>query len=209
MAMDDLQRTQGWFLDRLGYATASKFKAILAKGKGGAPSATRKSYIAQLVCDILTGKPGESFCNAAMQRGTDLEPFAKMAYEERTGIIVQEVGFIKHATLRAGASPDGLADEGMIEIKCPDQSTHQETLLCGMDSGHMPQVQGQMWITGRPWNDFVSYDDRFPPEMQLYIQRIFRDEAYIKNLEVEVTKFLLEVDQAVIQLKEKYHGITQ
>ena len=200
------QRTEEWFLERCGFTTASQFKSVLAKGKAGGPSTTRKNYMAQLVCELLTGRPGESFSNAAMQRGTDLEPFARMKYEEVTGIVVVEQGFLKHAEIRAGASPDGFADDGMVEIKCPNQGTHHDTLLHGMDSGHLPQVQGQMWITGRPWVDFVSFDDRFPPEMQLYIQRIMRDDAYIHSLEREVIAFNREVDKSVSQLKEKYRA---
>jgi hypothetical protein len=196
------QGTPEWFAARCGLATASKFKDVLATIKSG-EAATRRNYRAQLVCERLTGTVQESFQNEAMRWGTDNEPFARIAYEAR-GNIVQEVGFIRHASLMAGASPDGfVGDEGSIEIKCPNTATHIDTLLNGMPPDHIPQVQGQMWIAERAWVDFVSYDPRLPENMQLYVQRIHRDEDYIKNLEKEVAKFLAEVDQTIEQLTRK------
>jgi hypothetical protein len=196
------QGTQEWFAARCGLATASRFKDILATVKSG-EAAGRRNYRAQLVCERLTGTPQETFTNAAMQWGTDNEPFARIAYEAR-GNIVQEVGFIKHETLMAGASPDGyVGEEGGIEIKCPNTATHIDTLLNGMPPDHKPQIQGQMWITGRKWVDFISYDPRLPEHMQLYVQRIERDETYIQTLEKEVAQFLAEVDETINQLNRK------
>lgn len=198
------QRTEEWFAARLGKATASKFKDIMAKTKSG-PAATRKNYLAQLVCERLTGSKDEGYINAAMQRGIDIEPQARMAYESMTGEIVEEVGFIDVPTMMAGCSPDGLVgDDGMIEIKCPNAATHIETLLNGMPSEHIPQVQGQMWVAGRKWCDFVSYDDRLPENMRLYVERIHRSDSYISDLVAEIKSFLGEVDSTVAKLKEKF-----
>lgn len=198
-----IQGTSEWFAERCGMATASRFKDVLAKIKSG-ESASRRNYKAQLVCERLTGNPAESFSNAAMEWGTLHEPIARLAYEAKAGEVVSQVGFMKHETLMAGASPDGLIwDDGMIEIKCPNTATHIETLLNGMDSGHIPQVQGQMWIAGRQWVDFASFDPRLPADMQLHIQRIMRDDEYIKTLQAEVTVFLNEVDALIIKLNER------
>jgi putative phage-type endonuclease len=196
------QGTQEWFQARCGLATASRFRDILATIKSG-EAASRRNYRAQLVCERLTGTMQDAYQNEAMRWGTDNEPFARIAYEA-SGNIVQEVGFIKHPTLMAGASPDGLVgDDGAVEIKCPNTATHIETLLHGMPADHIPQVQGQMWITGRAWVDFISYDPRLPEKMQLHVQRIERDEEYIKTLEKEVAKFLAEIDQTIEQLTRK------
>ena len=104
----------------------------------------------------------------------------------------------------AGASPDGyVSDDGGLEIKCPYQTAiHIETLQKGMPKEHTPQVQGCMWISGRQWWDFVSYDPRLPEALQLYVQRIERDQAFIDKLEEEVRRFLVEVDQTVEELNE-------
>ena len=201
-ALDVEQRTPEWFADRLGYTTASCFKHVLAKTKSG-PAASRKKYMVQVALEIITGKKADGFINQAMQRGIDIEPNARMAFEAKTGHMVLEVGFIKHATIRAGASPDGLiGDECGLEIKCPEMNTHFDTLISGMDPEHQAQIQGQMWITGRSNWFFVSYDDRFPPGADLYIQEVPRDDKYIANLEKEVIAFNKEVDSAVITIQK-------
>lgn len=197
-----VQGSPEWFAERCGMATASKFKDIMAKVKSG-EAAGRRNYRAAVVCERLTGRPAETYSNAAMEWGTQTEPLARMAFEIVTGALVEEVGFIRHATLMAGASPDGLIDaDGMIEIKCPNTATHIETLLGGMSPDHMPQVQGQMWIAGRRWVDFVSFDPRLPEKLKLHIQRISRDDIYIKTLESEVTAFLESVSKTVEQLEK-------
>jgi hypothetical protein len=58
-----------------------------------------------------------------------------------------------------------------------------------------------MWITGRQWCDFVSYDPRMPAELQLHVQRIQRDEAFIADLERRVSSFLQEVGAQVEALR--------
>ena len=197
------QRTDEWFTARLGRATASRAADILAKIKSG-EAATRRQYRAQLVVERLVGKPYEHYVNEAMQHGIDQEPFAIMSYEAATGNIVQPVGFIQHPKLMAGASPDGeIGEDGLLEAKCPTTAEHIDALLNGMSPKHSPQVQFQMWITGRAYVQFVSYDPRMPERMQLYVQRVRRDDKYISMLEVEVRKFLGEVDKTIAELEAK------
>jgi len=157
-----------WFQERAGKATASRFKDIIATIKSG-EAAVRRNYKAQLVVERLTGVAQETYTNAAMQYGTETEPLARIAYEFRTDNKVSEVGFIQHKELLAGCSPDGLiGTDGGVEIKCPFQSAvHIETLLNGMPKEHMAQIQGTLWITGRSWWDFVSFDPRLPAHLQL------------------------------------------
>jgi hypothetical protein len=198
---DIVQRSPEWFAARLGIATASRFSAVLAKIKTG-ESAERRNYRAQLVVERLTRKPVEMYQNAAMQHGTDQEPFARMAFAAKSDAIVDEVGFLRHADIEAGCSPDGLIDEdGMIEIKCPFQTAiHIETLISGMPKEHVPQVQGQMWIAGRAWVDFISFDPRMPDKLQLFVQRIPRDDEYIEILSKEISAFMEEVKAEEEQL---------
>jgi hypothetical protein len=206
------QRTEDWYAARLGKATASRFKDAIATkkqtekqkkdGLPGDPMQAQLDYCTELVVERLTGQRAQKFVTAAMQWG-DHEPAARAAYERVTGRIVEETGFVAHDTLMAGCSPDGLVDwDGLIEIKCPfNTANHIETLLNGMPAEHTAQVQGQMWITGREWCDFVSYDPRMPAELQLHVQRIQRDEAFIADLERRVTSFLAEVGNQVEALR--------
>jgi len=191
-----------WFQERCGRATASRFKDVLAKIKSG-EAATRRNYRAQLVVERLTQLAQETYSNAAMQYGTETEPQARAAYEFKTDNAVEEVGFIQHSDLLAGCSPDGLIGaDGGIEIKCPFQSAvHIDTLLTGMPSEHMAQIQGSMWITGRQWWDFVSYDGRLPAHLQLHVERIERNGQYITALEADILAFLDEVSETVKKLE--------
>jgi len=197
------QRTEEWFAARCGKVTASRVADVIAKTKTGY-SASRANYLADLVVERLTGKPAATFSNAAMEWGTEQEPAARAAYSAKTGILVEEVGFIDHPTVAmSGASPDGFAEEGLVEIKCPNTATHLEYILDGKPpQKYITQMQWQMACTGRPWCDFVSYDPRLPERLQLLVVRVPRDDEYIAMLETEVTKFLAELDEKLNQLEK-------
>ena len=103
----------------------------------------------------------------------------------------------------AGASPDGLVnDDGLIEIKCPNTATHIDTLLSeSLPTKYFTQMQFQMACTGRKWCDFVSFDPRMPKELQLFVKRVDRDDAYIDMLEKEIVSFLKELDAKIAKLE--------
>lgn len=209
MSASDTNVVQGspeWFAARLGKVTASRVADVIAKTKTGY-STSRANYAAQLVAERLTGNVQESYTNAAMQHGTDTEPEARSSYEFYSGRTVHEVGFVPHPTIgMTGASPDGLTDgEGMVEIKCPNTATHIETLRGGFVPGkYITQILWQLACTGREWCDFVSYDNRMPESMRLFVKRIELDNARIAELEREVIKFLAEVDATVDELRRLY-----
>jgi putative phage-type endonuclease len=196
------QRTDAWFEARIGKVTASRVADVLAKTKSGY-SASRDNYMAQLVCERLTKQKAEGFTNAAMQHGTETEPLARLSYEVSQNVLVDEVGFIPHPTIEmSGASPDGLVnDDGLIEIKCPNTATHIETLLSEtVPTKYYTQMQFQLACTGREWCDFVSFDNRLPPELQLFVKRVPRDDTYIKLMEAEIVQFLSELDDKINKL---------
>jgi len=196
------QRTEDWYAARIGKATASRFRDATAYLRSGDPAQAQRDYATELVVERLTGQRVQKYVTAAMQWG-DHEPEARAAYERMTRMHVEETGFICHDTLLAGCSPDGLVDwDGLIEIKCPwNTANHIETLLRGMPDEHIPQIQGQLWITGREWCDFVSFDPRMPVELQLHVQRIQRDPGFIADLEAKVTSFLQQVGNQVEALR--------
>lgn len=200
------QRSPEWFAARLGKATASRVSDIIARTKSGW-GASRANYAAELVAERLTGTPTERFSNAAMQWGTDCEPEARLAFCFRQDVDVMEVGFVDHPTLAmSGASPDGLIDaDGLLELKCPNTSTHIGTLLGqSVPSKYISQIQWQLACTDRQWCDFASYDPRLPESMRLYVERVQRDDAMIAELETLVADFLAEIDQTVAALQQRY-----
>jgi putative phage-type endonuclease len=199
------QRSPEWFAARLGKVTASKIADVIAKTKTGY-SASRENYMAQLVCERMTGMQGEMYSNAAMQWGTDQEPLARAAYETVKNILVNETGFVIHPNIsEAGASPDGLVgDDGLIEIKAPQTNTHIETILSNkVPSKYITQMQWQMACTQRQWCDFVSFDPRMPEGLQLFIKRVDFDSIYVKMLEIEVREFLDELETKIKNLNER------
>ena len=203
--MSDIEQgTPEWFAQRCGKATASRISDIVAKTKTGY-SASRANYMAQLVVERMTQTIADSYSNVAMEWGTENEPFARAAYEVKTGNTVDQVGAIDHPRIAmSAASPDGLiGDDGCLEIKCPHTSTHIATLL-GEEpvKKYYDQMQWQMACTDRKWCDFVSFDPRMPSHLQLFVKRIERNDSYIAELESEVVQFLSEVDDKVKKLNE-------
>ena len=206
---DIIQRTDDWFAVRCGKATASKIADIIAKTKSGY-SASRANYMAQLVCERLTGTPTEGFTNAAMQWGVDHEDEACSAYAFHYDAELATVGFVNHPHIdMSGASPDRLVgNRGLAEIKCPNSATHIDTLLTGkVPEKYVTQMMWQMACCDRDWCDFVSYDPRLPEEMRLFVQRINRDADRIAELEGEVAGFLSDVADTVESLRAKFSPI--
>jgi putative phage-type endonuclease len=196
------QGSELWFQMRLGKITASRITDVIAQVKSG-EAAGRENYRIELVCERLTGKPTEGFTNAHMERGTELEPFARAWYEVETGEFVKQVPFVDHPTIKnAGASPDGIIGEGLIEIKCPMAKTHIKYLLEDrVPAKYMPQMAWQMACTHSKWVDFVSYCPELPQDMQMFIKRYERDDAYISELEAKVIEFDTEVEQVIARLR--------
>lgn len=200
------QGSPEWIAARVGKLGASMVADAVARTKTGW-GASRANVMARLVVERLTGQPAESYTNAAMQWGVDMEPDARRMYEFMAGAEVQQVGLVLHPRIEwTHASPDGLVGgAGLVEIKCPTSATHMDTLLGAcIDGKYVKQMQWQLACTGREWVDFVSYDPRFPAEMQLHITRVERDAEMIATLEDEVSQFLAEAAIKVEMLQAKY-----
>jgi putative phage-type endonuclease len=201
--IDAPQGSEAWFAARAGRVTASRISDVLAKGRSGAPSATRAAYLGELIAETLTGQPANAFQgNADTERGVELEPEARAVYEVRKGAIVDSVGFVIHPRIeRAGASPDGLAGDGLLEIKCPRTHTHLEYLLNGEPPAkYVPQMAWQAACCERPWVDFVSYCPAMPDDLRLFVVRYEPSMTYLKEIEGAVIEFLAELDEKLARV---------
>lgn len=201
-----VQGSQEWHQMRCGRVTASRVADIIARTKTGW-GAGRANYAAELIAERLTNCSAPSFSNAAMQWGTDQEPYARAAYAAKQGVEVAEIAFVIHPEIpMAGASPDGLiGDLGMVELKCPQTATHLDTLQSQTVPGkYVTQMMWQMACTGRQWCDFASFDPRLPPHLQLFVKRVERDTSTILGLESEVTAFIAEIDATLADLATLY-----
>lgn len=205
--IDCEQGSPEWHEARCGRVSASRIADIVARTKSG-PSASRATYLGEIIAERLTGRTAPSYTNAAMQWGNEQEPAARALYEMETSHEVVEIGTVIHPDIDwACASPDGLIKDtkGLVEIKCPNTATHINTLLGGaIDKRYITQMQWQMECTGYAWCDFVSFDPRLPTNMQLHIQRVERDNKLIGELIEEVRLFLIEVDARIEGLTNLY-----
>ena len=187
------QRSDEWFAARLGKVTASRVVDVMAKKTTGA----YRNYMVDLLCERLAGTNREMYVNEAMQRGIDLEPVARIMYEQDNLCLVEECGLIDHPEIYGfSASPDGLVgDDGLIEIKCPNTSTHIDFLMTQNPAEkYMWQMAAQMACTNRDWVDFVSFDDRLPGHMALRQVRIHRDLDRERRMLDTVKDFLSELN---------------
>ncbi len=189
------QGTPEWHEARRGIPTASCFSDILAKGQGK----TRRKYLLTLAGEILTGEVTPGFTNAHMERGHAMEDEARRMYAFMRDTDPVLVGFMRRD--RTGASPDSLiGEDGLLEIKTKLPHLQLEALESRkLPSDHVAQVQGQLWVSGREWCDFVSYWPRMP----LFTVRVERDEPYIEKLEKEVAAFLGELDLIVSKYSQQ------
>lgn len=188
------QGTSEWLACRLGIPTASNFSKVLAKGEGK----TRKRYMLDLAGERLTGDPCETYSNAHMERGKEMEAEARNLYTFMTDNECEQVGFIKNVD--RGASPDSLiGTNGMLEIKTKLPALQIECLLADkLPSEHVAQVQGALWVAEREWIDLCSYWPRLP----LFVKRVYRDEKYISELATAIDAFNAELTEIVEKISQ-------
>lgn len=178
-----LQRSDEWHKMRLGKFTGTSL-GILANGR----TDTIKKLVYETASEIITGKTGSTFyINEAMQKGIDLEPDARFAFEAKTGLEVREVGFCE-LDQYTGVSPDGLIgdDEG-IEIKCNCDYIHLQAINEGCNKYNW-QIQSCLYVTGRKLWYLVLYNPNFPPDQMLYIQKVYPDEEAFLKIEKGLEK---------------------
>ena len=199
-----LQQSKEWFDAKRGKVGCSHLGDIMAKGKGGAPSTSRRNYMTQLLLERLTGETEETYSNAAMQNGVEQEPFARAAYEAEHGVDVEQVGFILHPTIpNFGGSPDGLVGtDGLVEIKCPSHGVHLDYLRSKVvPRNYLLQMHGQMAVTGRRWCDWVSYDKAFPMDLRMVEIHVDFDLDLWGEIGPEISVFNAELDMLEKELR--------
>lgn len=194
------QRTPEWAAARLGRLTGSDAAAIYAEGRSkGSVSVQRVNLRVRLALERITGQSAETevTVSPSMQRGRDKEAAAIGAYEAATGQLVQRTAFLSADALHVGCSLDGhIGDdrEGILEVKCPNSATHLGYIRAGVfPQEYEAQCRHNVWVSGAAWCDFVSFDDRMPAPLRLFIVRATRQQLGIPAHEVAALAFLAEV----------------
>lgn len=185
------QLTDEWYALKLGMVSASNFGKVMNKGSG------RGLYMRRLAAERLTGETQATYSNDNMEAGSELEDEAREYYAALNACAVKQVAFVKRDDC-VGCSPDGLVGEdGLVEIKCVLPSTHIDYITRDkMPAIYKWQVQGQLWVCERKYCDFVSYCPAIRSR-PFYCCRIFRDEAYIKELAIQVIIFVGELKEMI------------
>ena len=207
------QGTEEWHAARAGVITASMFSAAcdyLKPTKAEPePRPTQKNidYAYRVAVERIYGETTEDvFQTFEMRRGTELEPYARICYESKTGNLALESGIVLTDDKVFGYSTDGFVDDdGIIEIKCPNSARK----ICEMHieadlSDYIHQIQGGLWITGRKWCDFVMYAPQLENVgKQLFIKRVERDDDFIEKMESQLWAFEQRVQAHLEVLKKE------
>jgi len=195
------QGSPAWMELRRGVPTASCFEKIITPT--GKPSAQAEKYMYDLLAEFVLGRPLEGLKMPWMERGSELESDAALWYGFQRDVEPEVIGFCTTDDGRIGASPDRLVgEEGLLELKCPSPGVHVQYLLYparGVDKAYYPQVQGQLYVTGRKWTDVVSYH----PELPSVIVRVARDEEFIALLGSSLKTFCEELAKGKAELERR------
>lgn len=196
--LDVPQNSPEWHAARAGIPTASEFSTVMASGRGGGESKTRRTYMLKLAGEIVTGEVQEGFSSAHTERGHEMEPDARNMYALMTDAQPELVGFIRNG--QKGGSPDSLiGDSGLLEIKTKLPHLLIDVLLKDeFPPEHKAQCQGNLWVSEREWIDIAVYW----PKLPLFIKRAYRDEAYIAKLAAAVDAFNSELAEVVEKVRK-------
>lgn len=190
ITLDCKQGSEEWLTARLGIPTATGISNIVTPS--GKKSGAWNTYLAELVAESIQGL-GDSFKSSAMERGNQLEPQARMAYEFETDCNVVQVGGVYlNEEKDLMISPDGLIPPLLkgLEIKCPEMKTHIKYLLeGGVPNEYIIQVQSALWVTGYETWDFVSYCPEYQKQT-LYIYTAQRAPVLMKAFDEYIPQFI-------------------
>lgn len=190
ITLDCEQGSEEWLAARLGIPTATGIKNIVTQS--GQKSSGWISYLAELIAESIEGS-SEGFKSNDMQRGNELEPRARMAYEFETGNDVVQIGGVYlNADKDLMVSPDGLIPnlKKGLEIKCPKMKTHIKYLLeGGVPVEYVIQVQAALWVTGYETWDFISYCPEYQKQ-PLYVYTAERDPVLMQAFDEHIPNFI-------------------
>lgn len=184
------QRTDEWKAARLGVLTSSSCELILSPTQ-------RKTFLTKILSEMLTGEQEPLPYSPHIEHGVKFEDEARRFYEIQKNVKVREVSFIfKDESKRIGTSPDGLVgEEGMLEIKCPSSKVHLSYITEDeVPKKYFYQMQHQMYVSGRKWVDFFSFDPRLPIEVRSYLKRVYRDEEAQEKIDTSSKIIIKAID---------------
>lgn len=206
-----IQGSPEWYAARCGKITASCFGKLAGSGRsGGGFTQTAITYMTQVLAERLTGVPQDEIQSKYLDHGNKHEPTARQLYQWHLTdrVEIKQVGFVDHPTIPfCGGSPDALiGDDGVLEIKCP-YNVHNHIANIEndgtLDRDYIWQMQGNLWITGRHWCDFVSFHPFVPEPLQFHVVRYELDEDVIEEIAEKVPRALEQIAIRSQRLEER------
>ena len=188
------QGSEEWRTLRAGRVGGTSCAALLTNGKSdNGLGVGAQAMVYRKAAEYITGPQDDTYVNAAMERGTALEPVARRRYENEYFCTVQEVGYISEGEY-LGVSPDGLiGEDGGLEIKCPGADEFLRFFdTREMKKEYYQQVQWSLYISGRKWWDFVYYHPEFAP-IDLICKRFYPDPDMFATWDEKVPVYCAEV----------------
>jgi len=183
---------------RRGLPTASNFHRIITPE--GKPSKQWEAYAYHLIAERVLQRPVNTYTSPYMEHALELEPEAAAWYEFDTGRKTELIGFVTNDAGTIGCSPDRLVGKDrLLQIKCPQPQTQIEHLLTGkLDKKHKPQLQGELYVSGREVVDIVSWHAELP-RVTIPVER---DIEFIACLEAELEEFNEYLEKAMAKIAE-------
>lgn len=193
---DCAQYSDQWDKLRLGIPTSSQFDKIITPT--GKESAQWRKYAYGLIAERLTKRRLDAYVSPFMERGLDLEMDAMNEYELQSDVETVPIGFVTNDAGTIGCSPDRLVGEnGLLELKCPAPQTQVGYLLGEeLERDYYPQLQGQLFVSEREWVDILA----FHPEIRFVVKRMYRDEAYIKQMAILLERVTGFIEESMTQI---------
>ena len=201
------QQSEAWYSVRCGKVTGTRFQALMM----GLKTKGFNDLISDVMAELITEEIEPTYINEIMQRGIDLEPEAIKEYEHLSECEVKSVGFCEPNADHEfydwiGCSPDGIIENidplnyGLVEVKCPLAKTHLGYISDGiLPPKYINQVQGQLFVTGLAWCDFMSYY----PKMKTFIIRVYPDKALHEQF-TERLRFFINTVKEKLEIYENY-----
>lgn len=200
------QRTEPWYAARCGLVTASTVGKLLTPTLKVADNDTSRGVTAALVAERITGTCEPTYTNDDMWRGIEHEPYARDVYSGHYQQAV-ECGFMRldGDGFQLGYSPDGLvADDGLVEIKCPRSKGHITTILADtVPPFYMPQLQAGLLVSGRDWIDYVSFCAGLP----LFVKRVLPDPRWFDAITAACQQFEKTAAEMVAAYEQATEGL--
>jgi len=195
------QNSDEWHELRLGKITGSAFGKMIKKDFTMSQSASARMESYRIAAERMTNYVEPQYVSIYMERGHIIEEVARNMYADANGADVDLAGFVELVgeDMRCGCSPDGLVgDDGIIEIKsCMGKFQIDRIIKNEVPDEFLPQINFNLFVTGRQWCDFVSFSGGLP----MFVKRVHRHDYVMDSIEGAIMDIESSIKSAIDECK--------